>query len=439
MLRSLVVSVWALFLGLALVMVGNGLQGSVLGVRSEAEGFGVAVGGLVMACYFAGFLVGSHFATHALGTVGHIRVFAALASTASSVALMHAVFPNPVVWALLRFVFGLCIAGLYVVVESWLNQAATNETRGRLLSIYMVVSMGGYAAGQALLPVADTNGYVLFVLASILVSISLVPVTLSAATAPPISLPEPMSISKLIRLVPTGVVTVFFVGTAAGTLLGMGAIYAATVGMTTGRISTFLIAPMLGAIVGQIPIGWLSDRVSRRIVILVVSSAAAVSAAVPLMVDTDSAVVVLMMFALGAFAFPLYSLAIAYTNDWLPPEGILGASGALVRINGAGAVVGPVVAALVMARWGPSWFFWGLVLPHLAVACFVMVRIFIIEAPDVSRQRPHVAFPARSTVAVALLHPRRRRPGDNPRPKRRRPRASSGSSRRATRGGRAGR
>jgi len=420
--KSTAAATWALFSGLALLMMGNGLNGSLLGVRSEAEGFGLAVSGIVMACYFAGFLAGSHYATHVLGTVGHIRVFAALASSASTTVLLHATFVNPVVWGAMRFLFGLCMAGLYVVVESWLNHMATNETRGRLLSIYMVISMGGVSIGQALLIVADTNGFGLFILASVLVSMSLVPVSLSSTSAPPLGLPEPMSIREIASIVPTGLVTSFFVGAGAGTLLGIGAIYGATVGMTSSRIAVFLSAPMIGAMIAQLPIGMVSDRISRRLVILIVSILAAVVSAGPLFVDANSLWAVGFMFLLGAMTFPLYSLGIAYTNDWLPAEKILGASGALVRVNGTGAVIGPVVTAILMAVFSPALFFWGLAIAHLAIAAYVVFRISVIEAPDVDRQRDFVAFPFRSSSTVALLHPRQRRGRDIPKPVRRRKR-----------------
>ena len=162
---------WALFVGLGLMMMGNGLQGAVLGLQAEDAGFGLGVTGLVMTGYFVGFLVGSRYAEHALRAVGHIRVFAALASVASSTALVHAVIVNPIAWAAMRFVFGLCMAGLYVVVESWLNDLASNETRGRLLGLYMLVGMGGLSLGQLLLNAADPLTFTLLAVASMLVSL----------------------------------------------------------------------------------------------------------------------------------------------------------------------------------------------------------------------------------------------------------------------------
>ncbi|MEZ5165797.1 MAG: hypothetical protein R2695_04635 [Acidimicrobiales bacterium] len=201
-------AVRGLFAGIALLMVGNGLQGSLLGLRAESAGFSLVVTGVVMGLYFAGFLAGGRLAPRLLTGVGHIRVFAALASTASSAVLVHAVLVSPLSWGLMRFTTGMCMAGLYIVCESWLNELATNETRGRLLSMYMVVMMGGMTVGQFLLDVADTDGFVLFALASILVSLSLVPVTLYEAGNPPVRRHEGLSVREVHRRVPVGAVVV---------------------------------------------------------------------------------------------------------------------------------------------------------------------------------------------------------------------------------------
>ncbi|MEE9416594.1 MAG: MFS transporter [Acidimicrobiales bacterium] len=406
---STVAATWALFFGFGMVMVGNGLQGSLLGIRSEAEGFGLAVSGIVMAGYFAGFFAGSIYAASALKTVGHIRVFSALASAASTTVLIHAVWINPATWFAMRFLFGICMAGIYVVVESWLNELASNETRGRLLSVYMVVSMGGIVIGQLLLNVADTNGFTLFILASVLVSLALVPVSLSATTGPRIAYPQPTSLMEVWRIVPTGIVTSFFVGASAGTVMGIGAVYAANIGMEAGRITIFLAAPMVGAIAGQIPIGLISDRVPRRTVILVVSLFATLFGLAPLTLSPRSDLVIVAMFFVGATVFPLYSLGIAYTNDWLLPEQIVGASAAQVRVNGTGAVFGPVVAAILMSIVDPQIFYWVIAASTAVIAVWVGSRMFVEDAPPLDRQRDYVPFPARASSVAANLIPRRRR------------------------------
>lgn len=407
---STVAKTWALFAGIALIMVGNGLQGVLLGVRSANEGFGIGVTGLVMTCYFIGFFFGTSYAERALGSVGHIRVFAALASTASSAALIHAISVTPVTWAIMRFLFGLCMAGLYVVAESWLNDLATNANRGRLLSIYMVVTMAGMASGQFLLNVADPNGFTLFVVASVLVSLALVPITLSAASAPPLRTPEKIGFKELIEIVPTGAYVAFLGGAAAGTLVGLGAVYAAAVGMSDSRIAIFLAAPLFGGLVMQWPIGRLSDAVPRRGVMIVVAIAATAASVALVAVDEGSWAAVAVMFVVGGTNFPLYALGIAHTNDWLPYEKINGAAALLVRVNGAGAVVGPVTAAILMAAVGPVMFFWVLVGTHAAIALFLGYRIVIADAVPIDRQRTFQAWPARASQLAVQLIPKRRRP-----------------------------
>jgi MFS family permease len=406
---SVAAATWALFVGLAFVMIGNGLNGSVLGVRSEAAGFSLAVTGIIMAAYFAGFLVGTVYAERALKRVGHIRVFAALASTASSVVLLQALSITAPTWIATRFLFGACMAGIYVVVESWLNDLATNKTRGRILSVYMLISMGGVGFGQLLLNVEDTSGFTLFIVVSVLVSLSLVPVTLSASSAPPITVPEAMGLLPLVKRVPTGVVSSFFGGAGAGALLGMGAVYASQVGMSSARLSLFLAAPMVGALVFQWPIGWLSDKLPRRGVLFGVAVLALAMPVLALAVPDGSRVAIVAMGVLGGAMFPFYSLTIAYTNDWLRAEEILGASGTLVRVNGSGAITGPLTAAFLMAQFGPRLYFWTITGIFGFAAAYILFRIVSKDALPQERQRRYVPFPARASSVAANLIPRRRR------------------------------
>lgn len=406
---SVAAATWALFVGLALVMVGNGLNGSVVGVRSDAAGFDAAVISVIMAAYFAGFLAGTMYAERALKSVGHIRVFAALASVASSVVLLQAISVTAPTWMITRFFFGACMAGIYVVVESWLNDLATNTTRGRILSVYMLVTMGGVGAGQLLLNVNDSSGFTLFIIISVLVSISLVPITLSASSAPPLVTPESMGLRTLIQRVPTGVVSSFFAGAGAGALLGMGAVYGSRVGMQPGRLSLFLLAPMIGALLFQWPIGWLSDKLPRRGVLFGVAIAAALAPLVALAVPARSPFALVAMVLLGGSLFPFYSLTIAYANDWLEAKEILSASGTLVRINGTGAVTGPLLAGSLMSAFGPRFFFWSISAIFGAATVFILGRIVSKDPLPQERQRKYAPISVRALSGAANLIPRRRR------------------------------
>ncbi len=407
-----VAGMWALFLGLGLLMVGNGLNGSLIGVRSGLEGFGVAVTGVIMAGYFAGFLLGPPTVVRMIPSVGHIRVFAGLASVASSAVLIHSITVSPFAWTAMRFVFGFCAAGLYVVIESWLNEMSAPSRRGRTLAIYMIVSMGGMAIGQLLLSTADPGGFTLFVVASVLVSMSLVPIALAAtATPPPIRLPERVTTRELADLVPTGALGAFMNGAAVGVLLGMGAVYATASGLTLNRTALFLAAPMIGAIVFQWPVGWISDRVPRRGVIFVVAATAAVIAAVLALIPADNPGVLALMLLLGGATFPLYSLVVSYTLDWTPAGKIVAMSGALVRLSGAGAIAGPLLAAGLMALIDDSFFFWTMVATNGAITAYVAYRIIAKDALPIERQRRFIIVPARASEFVLRLAPKpRRRP-----------------------------
>ncbi|MXZ86064.1 MAG: MFS transporter [Acidimicrobiia bacterium] len=394
----------ALLVGMLFIQVGGGLQGVLLGVRTESEGFGLAVSGIVMAAFYLGFMIGTRLAEHFLAAVGHIRVFAALASVASAVSILHLLWINPAAWALLRMLFGLCIAGVLVVVESWLNDMATNATRGRLLSMYMVSSMGGLTLGQLLLNGGDPFGFELFVISSVLISAALVPITLSATSAPPLTVPEPLSLRQLISRAPTGVVTAFCSGISHGTLLGVGAVYAAYEGLPPSRIALFLVSATAGAIAFQWPVGSLSDRVSRRAVIFAAAAVAAAIAGILPLIKPGSGLSLVLVFCFGGATFPLYSLAIALTGDWVPSSQLNGASAALVRTAGVGSIIGPVAGGVVMSLTAPWTFFLVLVGAHAVVVAYTGWRIVAREGVPVDEQGECVPWSTRaSAMAVNML------------------------------------
>ncbi|MGI9605591.1 MAG: MFS transporter [Acidimicrobiales bacterium] len=406
-ITSPILGMWALFLGVALMMLGNGLQGTLLGVRSSRENFDTTVIGVILAAYYAGFLLGSRFTMQALGRVGHVRVFAALASTASTAVLVHSIAVNPPTWFVMRFVTGFCMAGLYVVVESWLNDKTTPESRGRTLSLYMVVTMGGVTGGQFLLNVADPNGFELFVLASVLVSMSLVPMALSEVSAPALVTPDPLPFRELLSIVPTGFTVMFFSGAAAGAIFAFGPVYAAQIGMSNARISLFLAAALLGSMVLQLPIGALSDRLPRRGVMIVIASIATGASVVGTGTSTGVAAFI-VMFVIGAASFPLYSLAIAYTNDWIEPAQRVGASALLVMVNGVGAILGPIVAALLMAAFDPKAYFWTLIITHGAMVAYLLVRIVFRDAVPIDEQSEYRPYSSRGSVLATVIGRRKR-------------------------------
>lgn len=373
----------ALFIGLALLMLGNGLQGSLLGVRASQEDFGSGVIGLIMAAFFAGFLLGSVWAARALRRVGYIRVFAALAAMASVAILVQELFVVPLAWGLMRFVTGLCFAGIFVVSESWLNNRATNLTRGRLLAVYMVVMYLGQGGGQLLLNVAAPSESDLFILSSILISVAVVPLLLSATPAPEISLASRMSVSRLFRISPFGAGGVLVAGIINGTIMGMGAVYAHDTGLSVARIALFMGAMICGGALLQWPLGRLSDRIDRRLVILGVTFAAAGSSLLAYQATGWATPWMLAGVGLfGGLAFALHSLNLAHTNDCLKPSEMLGASSSLVLLLGIGSVIGPLAVGAVMSQVGAEGFFWWLAAVQMGFGIFGLgcVRYFAKRA-----------------------------------------------------------
>ncbi len=403
---GMVAAVWALFAGIGLLHLGNGLQGSLLGVRSSQEGFSTLVTGVIMAAFYGGFLVGTRVTINLLRNVGHIRVFAALASTASASVLLHAVFVSPSTWVLIRMASGFCVAGLYVTAESWLNDMATNETRGKMLSVYMMVTMGAIASGQFLLNVGNSRSFELFIVASVLVSLSLVPVSLSATGAPPINQVEPMTLRELWHEVPLATTLAFAVGITSSAMIGMGALYATISGFDTGRTSLFMALLLGGAMLFQWPIGAVSDRVPRRVVITSVAAFAALAGGIGIVGGGVLPFVAALL--VGGASFPLYSLAIAHAADWIPTTKLASASGMLVLVSGVGAIIGPILAATVMQATGPGGFFATLSAVHAFIAVYAGYRLTQRDSVPVEDLADLMPIPARSTsVATNLL---RRRP-----------------------------
>ena len=402
--RDLALATWGLFVGLAFLLLAAGLFGTLLGVRSELIKLPTAVSSLISASYYAGFLVGSRVALSALGRVGHIRVYAALASLLSAAMLAVGLTESAPAWAWLRFVTGLCLAGQYVVAESWLNILATNENRGRLLAIYAVVTSGAFGIGQVLLFAIDARVITGFAIASIITSLAVAPVALSEeAVAPGVEKREHISLRELANVVPTGVFSCLLVGMAHGALTGMAAIYATRVGLSTGRIGLFVAAPNIGGMLLHWPVSAASDDIDRRAVGFAASIGAIGAAVLLLLGPSTSPMALLLVTLLGGFSYPLYSIAAAYTNDWIEPEHVNAAASQLVTLYGMGAVVGPFVAAGLMIVGGPKGYFWSAIGLHALLAMFFVYRMRAWRAPLAKRPWSEVSLPARAFFVPATV------------------------------------
>jgi MFS family permease len=381
---------WALLFGMFLLMVGNGLQGTVLGVRGDAEGFSAATLGYVMSAYFVGFLGGTQLTPYMLRRVGHVRVFAALASLISAAFILFAAIVDPIAWIALRLVIGFCFSGVYVVAESWLNDGATNETRGQTISAYVTAQMLGIVLAQALLNVADPAGYDLFVIMSVLVSISFAPILLSSSPVPMFETARRMTLKRLFDTSPLGCVGMFLLGTVFACLFGMGAVYASAIGLSTAEISIFIGMIYVGGVVLQIPIGWASDRMDRRILIAGVTFAGAVAAFLAPGFSGSFVLLTAMGFVIGGMANPLYSLLVAYVNDILDHEDMASGSGGLILINGIGAMGAPVAVGYVMDVAGANGFFWFMGTALALIAAYAFYRMSVRPATPVQETGPMV-------------------------------------------------
>jgi MFS family permease len=370
-------------------MLGDGLQGTLLAIRADLEGFSTTVTGLIMSTFYIGFLLGSILTPKLTQQVGHIRVFAALSALASAAILLHALFIEVPVWVALRLLSGFCFAGLYIVAESWLNDRATNETRGKLLSLYMIVTYAGVGGGQLLLNLASPSEFPLFILTSVLISVAVVPLLLSAGSPPKYQESVNISLLAVYRLSPLGIVSMFSVGLVTAAFFALGPVYGQRIGLNVEYISYFMTAAVVGTVILQAPIGALSDRFDRRIILTITTLLTSVAAVLCVFASQISTNLLLLAVAVfGGLALPLYSVCIAYTNDHLNPNQMIAASGALVLTSGLGAVVGPILIASFMDHFGEQAMFWAIAAIHALTGLFALYRMAVSRAVPLDKQGP---------------------------------------------------
>ncbi|MBS1301620.1 MFS transporter [Loktanella sp. SALINAS62] len=368
-------SSWALFLGVFMLMIGNGLQGTLLGLRGEIEGFSTLEISVVMSGYFLGFLFASKTAPELIRRVGHVRVFAALGSTVSAVLIMYPVLTDPISWTIGRVVIGFCFCGVYVTAESWLNDASTNETRGQALSIYMITQMAGIVAAQYIITRGDVSGYTLFIVSSALVSMAFAPILLSIKPMPAFGRTKPMKVTQLIKASPLACVGMFLLGGVFSAQFGMSAVYGARAGFTVGQISLFVSGIYMAALVAQYPIGWLSDRLDRRILIIAVSFLGGFGSLIAGFFPASYTLALVSGALVGGTSNPLYALLIAYCNDYLEREDMAAASGGLLFVNGVGAIMGPIILGYMLDWVGPGGYWYFLAVLMIAMGIYGLVRM----------------------------------------------------------------
>lgn len=398
---------WPLFIGMIFLMISNGLLATLLTLRGSSLGFDDSTIGLMQSCYPVGSLLGCLIAPSVIMNVGHIRTFAALASAASAVVLVHLVTFDPWSWGIMRLFSGFCFSGLYIVAESWLNGSATNESRGSLLSIYFIVQTGGVTIGQLLLNISSPEGILLFIVASILISFSLVPMLVSSSASPPYELPERISLGTLFRLSPMGLTGSFINGISQTTLYVSLALFGSAIGLASGSIGILIGCMTLGGMLFQFPMGKLSDHIDRRLVIV---GAPALTIPVCLFLvaldnPTDRFLLLCgLVTVLGGLILPIYSLCMAHMNDYLKPEQIVAASGTLVLILAAGMTLGPILGGYAIEIFGPQGIFYLLALTSAFTIATALFRLYHGQ-PRSENPVTAVAMAANLTPEAASLYP----------------------------------
>ena len=421
---AVLVSVSALLLGAAILLLGNGLLGILLPVRASLEDFATTSIGLIASGYSAGFVIGCVVMPHVVQRVGHIRTFAVMAAIAASAVLVMALAVHPLMWILLRMVTGFAFAGLYMVIESWLNEKASNTNRGQVFAGYMVIQLGAITAGQMLLPLGQPEGFGLFAVAAIAITLALVPVGLTTSMAPQPLIAVRLRLNRLYAASPVGVLGCFFVGLANGAFGGLGAVFATDVGLSTTGVALFMSAALVGGALFQIPFGRLSDRIDRRRV-LILACLIAVLAGGVLSVSGDARdgggllpealrqaalspyVLIGAVIVFGGCIYSMYSLCVAHTNDFVDREDFLEASSGLLLTWGLGSAIGPVLAAFAMERFGLGGLFLFAAVVHLLFMAFTWYRT-IQRAPLPAADRADFvhADAARTSPVAAALDPR---------------------------------
>ncbi|MGB7431605.1 MAG: MFS transporter [Ahrensia sp.] len=366
-----------LFIAAAILLAGNGVQGTAIAVRGAQEGFSPTLIGLVGTAYFVGFLIACIFITRILRAVGHIRTFAALAALAACGTLGLVIIVDPLAWIILRFVVGFCFAGLFTTIESWINAGVKNETRGRILSIYRIIDIVAVTSGQFLLPLFGADGFVLFAIIAMMITISLVPISLGDKSKPKAPEAFKFDLASIWLVSPLACIGCIAVGLTNSSFRLVGPLYAEAIGLPISSIATFMSAGIVGGAVLQYPLGALSDTYDRRTV-LSATSAGAVAAGVFLVLfaGTSPLLNYIGIFAFGAFALPLYSLSAAHANDHAHNDNYVMVAAGLMFFFSVGAAIGPLVSSAVIDIYGPTALFTYTSIIHgaLIVVAFVRMR-----------------------------------------------------------------
>jgi MFS family permease len=395
---KIIINSWALFTGFGIIVISHGFQGNLLGIRTVIENFNFIATGTMMSAYFIGFFIGANVVPNLVTKVGHIRVFAAFASMASLSSLIHVVFVDPYIWTLARFLTGFSMIGIFIIVESWLNDRANNKTRGKVLSLYMLITYVGMALGNLLLNVSNPRYYEPFILISLLFSIALIPILLTKRKPPKFKKNISIKIKELFKISPFGSISMFCTGFIFAPIFSLLSVYSVTMKLGIFETSLLLVGVMLAGAVFQLPIGYISDKYDRRKIIIgscvagvvfslsVIFVSGAGNSFPNLFIEStvsfnyfsttiEKTKLFILIILLAGVTLPLFSLNLALVNDYIPKEKFVAAGGGLNIIFGLGAMAGPIMCSILMHFLGPNGFFVHLLIFLFAIIVFGFYRL----------------------------------------------------------------
>jgi len=397
-MRAVLSSIGALLISAAILLAGGGLLGTLVAVSAELNGFPLVAIGFLTSAYFAGFMGGCLATPYLVKRVGHVRVFAALSSLVAACALSHMLLINVPSWAILRALTGFSFAGLYMLIESWINEQSPNDKRGQVLSIYRMVDLAAVTVGQFLLTLADPKEFILFSLVAILISLAIFPISLSTSKAPMAVTSTKLNIRKLVKISPLAVAGCFVVGLSSGAFWGVAPVFVQQLDHSVFMVSVFMSVVIFAGAVMQWPMGWLSDKIGRRKVLILASLGGVMSGIFLWKLAPQSLAFLMAGGTLyGMFAMQIFGMAAAHANDYV--------SGGLLLIYGIGSVIGPSVAPIVMSIAGPSAMFAYTAFVQGLLAIYALYRLTQRDAPEDSNDYVPVARP-RAALLILRSDPR---------------------------------